>query len=112
MKQPKSLVFLLLSLILTSCSSSNSISSNDISDDLSTYSESDNGLTAIQYNFGVACDRIRNGVFEGTADLFREAGTMGEEGGDLDHAQIAYKYADAVENFDQSETFSECQNYW
>ena len=111
MKQPKSLVFLLLSLILTSCTSSNSTSSSDISDESRSSSESGNGLTAIQYNFGVACDRIRAGVFDGTADLFREAGTMGEEGGDLDLARIAYKYADALENFDQTETFSECQNY-
>ena len=111
MKQPKSLVFLLLSPILTSCTSSNSTSSSDISDESRSSSESGNGLTAIQYNFGVACDRIRAGVFDGTADLFREAGTMGEEGGDLDLARIAYKYADALENFDQTETFSECQNY-
>ena len=111
MKQPKSLVFLLLSLIPTSCTSSNSTSSSDVSDESRSSSESGNGLTAIQYNFGVACDRIRAGVFDGTADLFREAGTMGEEGGNLDLAQIAYKYADALENFDQSETFSECQNY-
>jgi hypothetical protein len=69
------------------------------------------GQTAIEYNFGIACDRIRAGVLEGTADLFREAGTMGEEDGDLDLAQIAYKYADSLDNFDQSETFSECQNY-
>jgi hypothetical protein len=111
MKQPKLIVFLLLSLILTSCSSSGSTSNSDISDDLSSTTEAGNGLTAIQYNFGVACDRIRAGVFEGTSDLFREAGTMGEEDGDLDLARIAYEYADALENFDQSETFSECQNY-
>ena len=111
MKQPKILVFLLFSLTLTSCGSSDSTSNSDISVDLNSSSESGKGLTAIQYNFGVACDRIRAGVFEGTADLFREAGTMGEEDGDLDLARIAYNYADALDNFDQSEAFSECQNY-
>jgi hypothetical protein len=35
---------------------------------------------------------------------------MGEEDGDLDLAKIAYRYADALDNFDQSETFDEC-NY-
>lgn len=111
MKHSKLLNFLIVSLMLTSCSSSDSTLNTDISDDLKSSSESGNSLTAIQYNFGIACDRIRSGVFEGTADLFREAGTMGEEDGDLDLALIAYRYADALDNFDQSETFSECQNY-
>ena len=50
-------------------------------------------------------------MFEGTADLFREAGTMGEEDGAFDLAIIAYQYADSLDNYNQSETFSECQNY-
>jgi hypothetical protein len=111
MKQPNLVVFLFVSLMLTSCSSSDSGTNSDSFEDLFGSSEGGNSLTAVQYNFGIACDRIRAGVFEGTADLFREAGTMGEEDGDLDLARIAYKYADALDNFDQSETFSECQNY-
>ena len=111
MKQPKLLLLVLVSMILTSCSSSESISSDDVSNDANNSTNEANGLTAIQYNFGIACDRIRAGMFEGTADLFREAGTMGEEDGDLDLAIIAYQYADSLDNYNQSETFSECQNY-
>jgi hypothetical protein len=111
LKKHKLLLLILVSVMLTSCSSSQNISTDDFSNDLSSSSEPANGLTAIQYNFGVACDRIRAGVFEGTADLFREAGTMGEEDGDLDLARIAYQYADSLDNYNQNETFSECQNY-
>jgi hypothetical protein len=111
MKQHKLLLFLIFCLMLTSCNSTQSTSTDDISNDLNSSSDAANGLTAIQYNFGIACDRIRAGVFEGTADLFREAGTMGEEDGDLDLAIIAYQYADSLDNYNQSETFSECQNY-
>ena len=111
MKNLKLIVILSVTLMLVSCSSSDLSSNGDVSEDITGSSELSVGLTAVQYNFGVACDRIRAGVFEGTADLFREAGTMGEEDGDLDLARIAYKYADALNNFDQSETFSECQNY-
>lgn len=68
------------------------------------------GQTPIQYNFGIGCDRLRAQIYEGTAAVFREAGTMGEEDGDLDLAMIAYRYADALDNHDQSETFEEC-NY-
>ncbi len=68
------------------------------------------GQTPIQYNFGIGCDRLRAQIYEGTAEIFREAGTMGEEDGDLDLALIAYRYADALESFDQTETFEEC-NY-
>jgi len=68
------------------------------------------GQTPIEYNFGIGCDRLRAQIYEGTADVFREAGTMGEEDGDLDLAMIAYRYADALDNYDKSETFDEC-NY-
>lgn len=68
------------------------------------------GQTPIEYNFGIGCDRIRAQIYEGTADVFREAGTMGEEDGDLELAMIAYRYADALDNYDGSETFDEC-NY-
>lgn len=68
------------------------------------------GQSAIEYNFGIACDRLRAQIYEGTAAVFREAGTMGEEDGDIDLAKIAYRYADALDNYDQSETFEEC-NY-
>ena len=111
MKHSKLLNILIVSLMLTSCSLSETTSNRDVSDDLNSSSEAGNILTAIQYNFGIACDRLRSGVFEGTADLFREAGTMGEEDGDLDLALIAYRYADALDSFDQTETFFECQNY-
>jgi hypothetical protein len=68
------------------------------------------GQTPIQYNFGIGCDRLRAQIYEGTASVFREAATMGEEDGDLDLAMIAYRYADALDNYDKSETFDEC-NY-
>lgn len=68
------------------------------------------GQTPIEYNFGIGCDRLRAQIYEGTAEVFREAGTMGEEDGDLELAMIAYRYADALESFDQTETFEEC-NY-
>jgi hypothetical protein len=66
------------------------------------------GQTAIQYNFSIGCDRLRAQIYEGTAEVFREAGTMGEEDGDLELAMIAYRYADALESFDQTENFEEC----
>ncbi len=68
------------------------------------------GQTPIQYNFGIGCDRLRAQIYEGTAAIFREAGAMGEEDGDLELAMIAYRYADALESFDESETFEECSN--
>jgi hypothetical protein len=68
------------------------------------------GQTAIEYNFGIACDRLRAQIYEGTAAVFREAGTMGEEDGDLDLAMIAYRYADALDRYDTTEDFEECNN--
>jgi hypothetical protein len=71
----------------------------------------DNGLTAGQNAFSNGCQRIASGNFEGTADVFREAGTMAEEGGDTELARIAYAYAESLDNFDSSQTYSECLNY-
>lgn len=68
------------------------------------------GQTPIEYNFSLGCDRLEAQIYEGTAAIFREAGAMGEEDGDLDLAMIAYRYADALESFDEAETFEECRN--
>jgi hypothetical protein len=71
----------------------------------------DNGYTAGQNAFLNGCQRISRQNFVGTSDVFREAGTMAEEDGDTDLARIAYAYADALDNYDTSQTFSECSNY-
>ncbi len=104
-------VLVIVSLFLLAGCGTNTENAEDVSNEINNSLDAANGLTAIQYNFGIACDRIRAGVFEGTADLFREAGTMGEEDGDLDLARIAYQYADSLDNYNQNETFSECQNF-
>lgn len=67
------------------------------------------GQTPVEYNFRLGCDRLAAQIYEGTETIFREAGTMGEEDGDLELAMIAYRYAVALESFDESETFEECR---
>jgi hypothetical protein len=71
----------------------------------------DSGYSAGQTAFSIGCQRIASGNFEGTGDVFREAGTMAEEDGDTDLAIIAYAYADSLDKFDMSQTYSECLNY-
>jgi hypothetical protein len=104
-------ISILLATGFSGCGSTYENSNDTFPESSSEGSSTTAGLTAIQYNFGIACDRIRAGVYEGTADLFREAGTMGEEDGDLELAMIAYQYADSLDNYNQNETFAECQNY-
>ena len=79
-----------LSFGLASCGSqgSPSISSED---------EIAPGISAGQNGFNSACQAYAVQNYQGATDLFREAGTMAEEGGDLDLARTAYAYADAIE---------------
>lgn len=81
---------LILLFGLTACGSQ--VSSIDTSTD-----EVDPGISAGQNSFNDACSAYAAGSYEGAASLFREAGTMAEDGGELDLAQTAYAYADAIE---------------
>jgi hypothetical protein len=59
--------------------------------------EVDPGISAGQNGFNDACLAYAAGSYEGAASLFREAGTMAEDGGELDLARTAYAYADAID---------------
>ena len=101
-------------LFLTACSeqASNPFPALDPTNQTSTpLAIVDNGYSAGQNAFSNGCQRIALGIFDGTADVFREAGTMSEEDGYTDLARIAYAYADSLDNFNKDETFPECINY-
>ena len=94
MRTVRSFVFRVSALVLlfglAACGSQGSPS--QISTD-----EVDPGISAGQNGFNDACLAFAAGSYAGASSLFREAGTMAEDGGELDLARTAYAYADAIE---------------
>jgi len=92
-----------LSLGLASCGSQGSPS-------ISTEDEIAPGISAGQNGFNSACQSYAVQNYQGAAGLFREAGTMAEDGGDLDLARTAYAYADAIEARTEGFIPEQCNN--
>lgn len=68
------------------------------------------GISAGQNGFNSACQAYAVQNYQGATDLFREAGTMAEDGGDLDLARTAYAYADAIEARTEGFIPEQCNN--
>lgn len=92
-----------LSFGLAACGSQSSPS-------ISSEDEVDPGISAGQNGFNSACQAYAVQNYQGATDLFREAGTMAEEGGDLDLARTAYAYADAIEARTEGFIPEQCNN--
>jgi hypothetical protein len=92
-----------LSLGLVSCGSQGSPS-------ISNEDEIAPGISAGQNGFNSACQAYAVQNYQGAAGLFREAGTMAEDGGDLDLARTAYAYADAIEARTEGFIPEQCNN--